>query len=64
MGWACFDREGKNVADVEPHLFSATGFLDDTWWHRTYWQYGVWFRGGFGGFFCRLMFASSKSTYS
>ena len=22
------------------HLFSPTGFLDDTWWHRTYWMYG------------------------
>jgi len=22
------------------HLFSGGGFLDDTWWHRTYWQYG------------------------
>lgn len=22
------------------HLFCPTGFLDDTWWHRTYWIYG------------------------
>jgi hypothetical protein len=22
------------------HLFSATGFLDDNWFHRTYWVYG------------------------
>jgi hypothetical protein len=49
MGWACFDSQGRLAADTEPHLFSATGFLDDTWWHRTYWQYGTWMRGGFGG---------------
>jgi len=49
MGWTCFDAEGEPVDVLKPHLFSATGFLDDTWWHRTYWQYGAWMRGGFGG---------------
>jgi len=49
MGWTGFDKKGRIVKDVEPHIFSATGFLDDTWWHRTYWQYGTWMRGGFGG---------------
>jgi len=49
MGWTCFDGEGKLVNVLKPHLFSATGFLDDTWWHRTYWQYGTWMRGCFGG---------------
>jgi len=49
MGWTCFDKEGELVDVLKPHLFSATGFLDDTWWHRTYWQYGSWMRGGFGG---------------
>jgi outer membrane protein assembly factor BamB len=24
----------------EEHLFSPTGFLDDNWFHRTYWVYG------------------------
>jgi hypothetical protein len=48
MGWLGFDENGDS-ASVEPHLFSATGFLDDTWWHRTYWQYGTWMQGGFGG---------------
>jgi outer membrane protein assembly factor BamB len=49
MGWTCFDAAGQLADVAEPHLFSATGFLDDTWWHRTYWQYGTWMRGGFGG---------------
>ncbi|MDP6121335.1 MAG: PQQ-binding-like beta-propeller repeat protein, partial [Rhodospirillales bacterium] len=31
----------KNLARVEdlPHVFAPRGFLDDTWWHRTYWIY-------------------------
>jgi outer membrane protein assembly factor BamB len=49
MGWMGFDKEGRVEKAVKPHLFSATGFLDGTWWHRTYWQYGTWMRGGFGG---------------
>ncbi len=33
----------KNLARVQnqPHLFAPRGFLDDTWWHRTYWLYGT-----------------------
>jgi len=49
MRWTCFNAAGQLVDAGRPHLFSATGFLDDTWWHRTYWQYGTWMRGGFGG---------------
>jgi outer membrane protein assembly factor BamB len=33
----------------EAHLFSPTGFLDDTWWHRSYWVYGRSFAEGAGG---------------
>ena len=29
------DQEGEGA-----HLFSNIGFLDDTWFHRGYWQYG------------------------
>ncbi|MBM4051032.1 MAG: hypothetical protein FJ279_38535, partial [Planctomycetes bacterium] len=45
-----FDLEGKRKvvgyvdlkerAGDDLHLFSPTGFLDDTQWHRTYWVYG------------------------
>jgi len=31
------------------HLFSPTGFLDGTWWHRSYWVYGTGFAEGAGG---------------
>ena len=33
------------------HLFSPTGFVDDTWWHRTYWMYGSRFVSGWCGYF-------------
>jgi len=33
------------------HIFSPTGFLDDTWWHRTYWLYGSRFIGGWAGYY-------------
>jgi len=33
-------RNLKPVPD-KPHLFAPRGFLDDTWWHRTYWLYGT-----------------------
>ncbi len=31
------------------HLYAPGGFLDDTWWHRTYWMYGTAMRSGYGG---------------
>ena len=39
----------KNLTPVpdEPHLFAPRGFLDDTWWHRTYWVYGTKVGGGY-----------------
>ncbi len=33
------------------HLFSPTGFLDDTFWHRTYWMYGSTFVSGWCGYY-------------
>jgi len=55
-----FDLEGKrkfvtyiDVGDQQGddvHLFSPTGFLDDTLWHRTYWVYGRAFASGAGGY--------------
>jgi len=32
-----------------PHLYAPGGFLDDTWWHRTYWVYGTVMMSGYGG---------------
>lgn len=33
------------------HLFSPTGFLDDSYWHRTYWMYGSKFVSGWCGYY-------------
>ena len=32
------------------HLFSPTGFLDASWFHRSYWVYGRSFAGGHNGY--------------
>lgn len=34
----------------DAHLFSGTGFLDDSWWHRTYWIYGKYHASGHSGY--------------
>ncbi len=34
-----------------PHLFCPTGFLDDIWWHRSYWVYGRVWKSGAGGYY-------------
>ncbi|MCP4644086.1 MAG: PQQ-binding-like beta-propeller repeat protein [bacterium] len=43
-----FDRAGVEQEQDVPHIFSPTGFLDGSWWHRTYWQYGDKFPAGWG----------------
>ncbi len=35
--------------DHPPHLFCSMGFLDDSWWERTYWIYGPHFFSGAAG---------------
>jgi len=42
------DRDLETVKDL-PHLYAQRGFLDDTWWHRTYWLYGTDMKGGYFG---------------
>ena len=44
-----FDLRGNPLEQNVDHLFSSAGFLDDTWWHRTYLQIGRYMRGGYGG---------------
>jgi len=34
----------------QTHLFCPSGFLDDAFWHRTYWVYGRSFAGGHAGY--------------
>jgi len=76
-----FDLEGrrkfvtyvdvKDQAGDDTHLFSPTGFLDDTLWHRTYWVYGRAFASGAGGYYQagrivpagRIMVADDATVY-
>ena len=44
-----FDMQGNPLPQNTDHLFSPAGFLDDAWWHRTYWQIGTTMSGGYGG---------------
>jgi len=41
MRHARFDLAGERLEPTVDHLFSAAGFLDDSWWHRTYWLIGT-----------------------
>ncbi len=44
-----FDRNGVQQDQTVPHLYSSVGFLDDSWWHRTYWIVGTEIISGWGG---------------
>lgn len=44
-----FDTGFVKQKDNVPHLWSSVGFLDDNWWHRTYWQIGTSMGSGWGG---------------
>jgi len=46
---ARFDHQLARQKDNVPHLWSPVGFLDDSWWHRTYWQFGTSMSSGWGG---------------
>lgn len=45
-------HDGENA-----HLFAPMGFLDDTWFHRSYWVYGRSFAGGHAGYYQAGRFA-------
>ena len=44
-------EQGAAQGGEDRHLFAPTGFLDDTWFHRSYWVYGKNFAGGHNGYF-------------
>ena len=66
-----FSVKGEAQQGAEPHLYSPAGFLDGTWWHRTYWQYGTAMRSNYGGWPIsgsrtpagRLMVMDDKTLY-
>jgi len=60
------EQEGDDV-----HLFSPAGFIDSSWFHRSYWMYGRNTAGGWGGWFRagrfvpsgRLLVVDESSVY-
>jgi len=44
-----FDADLNELAPDVPHLFCPAGFLDGSWWHRTYWLFGTRMHAGWGG---------------
>jgi len=50
-------RSASNQHGEGAHLFSPSGFLDDAYWHRSYWVYGRGFDGGHGGYYVAGKFA-------
>ena len=44
-------RDYREQQGETAHLFSPTGFLDDDWWHRTYWLWGRSVIGAAGGWY-------------
>jgi outer membrane protein assembly factor BamB len=44
-----FDRELEEQSPSVAHMYSPAGFLDDAWWHRTYWILGTSMQCGYGG---------------
>jgi outer membrane protein assembly factor BamB len=43
------DFQGNSLPEDVDHLFTSAGCVDDSWWHRTYWQLGRAMAGGYGG---------------
>jgi len=43
--------EGTQQGGERTHLFCPTGFLDDNWFHRSYWMYGKTWSSGWNGYY-------------
>lgn len=64
--------QGSRQKGEGRHLFAPYGFLDDSWFHRSYWVYGKSFAGGHGGYHqagkftpCgRIMVFDDENVYS
>jgi len=44
-----FDRDGRQMDETVPHLFSVDGFLGEEWFVRSYWIYHTTVAAGWGG---------------
>jgi len=46
-----FAADNLQPRKAPPHLYSPAGFLNDDWWHRTYWIFGDHFYSGYIGWY-------------
>jgi len=51
MRHLAFDPKDLKPRNARAHLYSPAGFLNDDWWHRTYWIYGEHFYSGYIGWY-------------
>ena len=75
MGNVRLDKDCQELPNTIPHLYALTGFLDGTWFYRSYWSYSARIKGeknsGFGGWASlarsgptgRLLSVASDATY-
>ena len=52
-------EQGGTQTGEGVHLFSPTGYLDGSWFHRSYWVYGRSFAGGHNGYYQAGKYAPS-----
>ena len=64
-------EQGRVQAGEGAHIFSSTGYLDDSYFHRSYWVYGKTIAGGHNGYYQaakwapagRLLVADDSKVY-
>ena len=54
-----FATQASKQRGESAHIFAPMGFLDETWFHRSYWVLGQSFAGGHGGYYQAGRFAPS-----
>ncbi len=54
-----FVKQVAKQRGPDAHIFAPMGFLDDSWFHRSYWVLGQSFAGGHGGYYQAGRFAPS-----
>ena len=54
-----FASQASKQRGEDAHIFAPMGFLDESWFHRSYWVLGQSFAGGHGGYYQAGRFAPS-----
>ncbi len=54
-----FVKQVAKQRGEDAHIFAPMGYLDDSWFHRSYWVLGQSFAGGHGGYYQAGKFAPS-----